>query len=170
MKKSSILFCLVCLLFVSCSNFSNNKSVETHFPFKENPRDKWGLVDANGKILVANEFKNQPSTVINGMFFVQQDKGYEMYSVKNPLLPIGETYKNIAPFTEDITPAVKEGEGIKYIDKKGHVKIRYCKSNQFYKWLLMRWKKGKRQSPYGHLLFIRENVVFPRFQCSASAI
>ena len=123
MKKSSILFCLVCLLFVSCSNFSNNKSVETHFPFKENPRDKWGLVDANGKILVANEFKNQPSTVINGMFFVQQDKGYEMYSVKNPLLPIGETYKNIAPFTEDITPAVKEGEGIKYIDKKGHVKF-----------------------------------------------
>ena len=124
MKKGYILLCLVCLLFVSCSNVSNNKSVETHFPFKENHRDKWGLVDANGNILVADEFKSQPSTVINGMFFVQQDDGYELYSIKNPLLPVGEIYKNIAPFTGDITPAVKEGEGIKYIDKKGHIKFK----------------------------------------------
>lgn len=123
MKKMFLfVLCVICLILVSC-NSGNSKSEPTHFAFKENRSDKWGLVDANGKVLVSNEFANKPSMVVNGMFFVyKEDKGIEMYSISKPLVSVGDVYKSIAPFTEDITPSVKKAEGIKFIDKQGNVK------------------------------------------------
>jgi len=108
------------MAFSACT-MSTKTDGPTHFPFKESQKDKWGLVDANGKVLVSDEFKTQPTNVTNGMFFVRQDNGYEMYSISNPLLPIGDIYKSVVAFTGHITPSVKEGEGIKYIDKEGNV-------------------------------------------------
>lgn len=122
MKKLLYVLCLVCMVISACTT-STKSDGPTHFPFKESQKDKWGLVDANGKVLVSDEFKARPTSAINGMFFVEQDNGYEMYSVKNPLLPIGDTYKSVVAFTSSISPSVREGEGIKYIDKVGNVKF-----------------------------------------------
>lgn len=124
MKKTIILLLFSTLLLPSCGYFGSKKSnVSTHFPFKESKNDKWGLIDANGKVLVENEFSEEPSTVVNGMFFVETDNGYEMYNITKPLTPVGDVYHSIAAFTEDITPAVKENEGITFIDKQGNVKF-----------------------------------------------
>lgn len=120
--KKAIFTLLIGLLLTSC-DFGGKSSKVTHYPFKESKKDKWGLVDAKGKVLVENEFEERPTCVSDGIFFVEGKKGYEMYSVDNPQKPIGDIYKRVALFTDDITPTVKEAEGIKYIDKKGNVKF-----------------------------------------------
>lgn len=123
MKKTTLFVCLASLLlaFSSCGK----KEIEaTHFPFKDSKNDNWGLVDGKGKVIVQDEFEHEPTPVINGMFFVRtKNWEYEMYSINDPKKPIGDTYYEIAPFTEDVTPSSKKGEGIKYIDKKGNVKF-----------------------------------------------
>lgn len=120
--KKVILFCAACLFLASCSWFKSEKSPISHFPFKNSEKDNWGLIDVKGKVLVENEFQNQPTNIVNGIFFVENKKGnYEMYSVDNPRTPIGDSYKSITPFFEEVTPCAMENEGIKYIDKKGNV-------------------------------------------------
>ena len=126
MKKTKIkwIFPLsICLLLASCSNSGENKLGPSHFPFKESKKDAWGLVDIKGKALVENEFKDEPSPAIDGMFFAKTKKGLEVYSISNPIKSLGETYKDIAYYSEGLAPCVKESEGIKYIDKEGNVKF-----------------------------------------------
>ena len=122
--KKVLLFCATCLLMASCSLFESNKPDISHYPFKENKKDNWGLIDANGKVLIEDEFENEPTNPVNGIFFVENNKGsVEMYSIDNPTMPIGDRYKEILPFFEEVTPSVKKDEGIKYIDKTGNVKF-----------------------------------------------
>lgn len=124
MKKSTLLLCLACLFLASC-NFFGKKSEASHFAFKENEKDNWGVMDLKGKVICEDMFEKRPSIVVNGIFFVPNDDyEYEMYSIKNVNNPIGDTYKDILPFHEKVTPSVKKGEGIKYIDKEGNVKFK----------------------------------------------
>lgn len=167
MNKTAILMSLICFVLVSCNTSNNGNFNPTHFPFKDNKMDKWGLVDANGKVLVSDEFKNQPTPVINGMFFVANDNVYEMYSAKNPLLPIGEVYKSIAPFTDNITPSVKEGEGIKFIDKEGKVKyelpLQYTYATNFINGYSIVTKKEDGNVLQGIFSLSGESIFFPDF-------
>ena len=126
MKKTKIKWIsplFICLLLASCSNSGEKQIGPSHFPFKESKKDAWGLVDVNGKVLVENEFRDEPSPAINGMFFAKTKKGFEVYSISDPTKPIGEAYKDVAYYSEGLAPCVKESEGIKYIDKEGNVKF-----------------------------------------------
>lgn len=124
MKRFSIIFCIALMALASCDFSGNKKPTPSHFPFKEGKNDRWGLITANGKILIEDEFENAPYNAINGIFFVEDNKGdIEMYSIKNPRKPIGDSYVSIAPFYHELTPCAKSGEGIKYINKEGQVKF-----------------------------------------------
>lgn len=142
--KKAIFTLLIGLLLTSC-DFGGKSSKVTHYPFKESKKDKWGLVDSKGKVLVENEFEETPTCVSDGIFFVKGNKGYEMYSVDNPQKPIGDIYKRVTLFTDDITPTVKEAEGIKYIDKKGNVKfelpLKYIYATSFENGYSLIWEK-----------------------------
>lgn len=122
MKKLLFLFGLISVLLVSCNSFSDSNSPE-YYPFKESKSDNWGLVSASGKILVADEFKKEPTCVMNGIFFVQGEDAIEMYKVSDPTKPVGDKFKDISFFTGDYTPSVKKNEGIKYVDKNGDVQF-----------------------------------------------
>lgn len=107
----------------------------THFPFKESKFDRWGLVDARGKVLIEDEFENEITPVLDGVFYAETKGGFEMYSIDNPKNPIGDIYKDIAYFSDGLAPSVKANEGIKYIDKKGNVKfelpLEYLRATRF---------------------------------------
>lgn len=121
-------------LLCSCSS-SSKEEIPSYFPFKESSGDKWGLISNTGKIIVEDEYKEQPSMVVNGMFFVQTEKGVEVYSEKEPTKNVGDIYKSITYFSGEYAPSVKRGEGIKYIDKKGNVRfelpIEYVSASKF---------------------------------------
>lgn len=124
-------------MLASCT--TNQSKVEaTHFPFMKNSGGLWGFVDANGKVVVEDEFRNQPSLVIDGMFIVKTSDRNDLlsvFSINNLNNPVAEGFKDIAFFTDGLAPCVREGEGIKYIDKQGNVKfelpLEYIYAKQF---------------------------------------
>lgn len=107
------------LLVASCSN---EQEPLGYYAFKVSQGDKWGVVDGRGNFIVEDEFSNQPFNICNDIFFVANNDGMiNMYSTKEPTKEIDVNFKQIATFADDITPSVKKGECIKYIDKKGNV-------------------------------------------------
>lgn len=122
MRHFLFISALLSLVLASCGSSTSDTAPE-YYPFKESKSDNWGLVSTTGKVLIADEFKNKPTAVINGIFCVSTDNGYELYKTSAPSKPFGDTFKSIAPFTGYTTPTVQKGEGIKYIDKDGKVKF-----------------------------------------------
>lgn len=107
-------------MLASCNSEKVNSN-PTYFPFKAKESDKWGFVDANGKVVYENLFDDIPTCVFNDMFYVNTDDGYELYSINDPTVKLGGPYLSVANFTGELAPCSNECENIKYIDKKGKV-------------------------------------------------
>jgi hypothetical protein len=81
------------------------------------------MISPKGKVLFDSEFKEQPTDVVGGVFFVQtgKDETWQIYDATEKTMTISdESYESILPFNENVTLAVKDGQFIKIIDKKGH--------------------------------------------------
>ena len=91
----------------SCSDNINNLS---HIPFKEVKSDNWGLITLDGEIIVKDEFKEEPSPVVNDIYYASSGDYYYMYNINNPTKTIGDKYVDVAAFTEDLAPSVKKDE------------------------------------------------------------
>ncbi len=69
---------VMALAMVSCSK-SGNGEVE-YLPFKETADGQWGMISMDGKVLFPEEFKNKPTIIRDGRFFVRNNNGFwEMY-------------------------------------------------------------------------------------------
>lgn len=122
MKKINLLFFLFGL-FVLCGCRDKDaewKKIE-YIPFQSEKDGRWGLISTDGKVLFEDEFKECPTMGMNGRFFVQNSKGeYEIYTTDEKPEQVGTTaWKEIALFSEDVTPAVEKGKGVVLIDRDG---------------------------------------------------
>jgi len=120
--KTFIYTLLAILVFTGCGENSYESNIDA-IPFKEEYDDLWGAIRADGKILFSNEFKNLPSNVIDGVFFVKENGTYSLYSAEEKpkllmdgLLQIGEISEH-----SDFIIGVKENSHILVIDKKGNI-------------------------------------------------
>jgi len=114
----------------SCGDSAAYENSVEYLPFKGDKADNWGLISTDGKILFENEFENEPSAVYNGRFTVKNSNGlYELYTAEAKPKKVGKDYKGIAPFFEDVAPAVEPDQTINYIDKDGNVKFKLDKIN-----------------------------------------
>lgn len=81
MNKRNFSFLVVAMLtmmFFSCSK-TENGNVE-YIPFQETADGQWGMISLDGKVLFKEEFKNKPTIVRDGRFFVRTKDGvWEMY-------------------------------------------------------------------------------------------
>lgn len=112
----AVLFSALCLS--SCGN-TDVVNIEA-LPFKADSDDRWGLIDWDGNIIIEDEFKDRPSCVKEGRFYVKNSDGeYEFYIADKELQQIGETYVDAAHFNEGLAPTVKKNEHIKYINTDG---------------------------------------------------
>jgi hypothetical protein len=84
----------------------------THLPFKAKVSERWGLIGVDGKVLFRNKFKNKPSYVVNGIFYVQNaNERYEYYYAKEKPERINKkTYAGASLFYDDIA-IVEENQG-----------------------------------------------------------
>ena len=75
---------LISLSFMSCSE-TGNGDVE-YIPFKETIDGQWGMISMDGKVLFKEEFKDEPTVVRDGRFFVRNKDGFwEMYDATSSL-------------------------------------------------------------------------------------
>lgn len=116
--KKLFLLCMTVYLLFSCGN--HNGSKVSYLAFKIDEKDRWGLIDQDGKILFENEFQEKPVAILNGRFFVKNTEGlYECYTAEEKPKKVGKEYVSILPFTEDIAPVVEKDQPISFIDKSG---------------------------------------------------
>lgn len=125
--KKSFLFAsmlIICIAtLVSCGN--SDKSNTRYVAAKLVDSDMWSIVDVStGEIIHKDEFKSQPTIIVNDKFCVKNESGlYDYFSVDNVTKPInGESYLYATAFNEnDIALTVLKGKGISIINGKCEV-------------------------------------------------
>lgn len=84
--------------------------------------DMWSIVDVKtGEIIHKDEFKSQPSVIVNDKFCVKNESGlYDYFTVDNVTKPInGESYLYATAFNENnVALVVHKGKGISIINGK----------------------------------------------------
>ena len=93
-------------------------------PFQESEKSSWGLIGADGTILVNDEFKQMPTVVMHDRFFVKNKKGlWELYTADAKPKQVGDEYSQAGVFIEDVAPVVEKDKQIEFIDVDGNVKF-----------------------------------------------
>lgn len=122
---------LACLTLSSCSK---QKSAEIeYFPFRSGNR-MYGMLSADGKILFEDEFKNAPTVVRDGRFFVKNSDGlWEMYTASEYPEKVGSEYVYATAFRngralvaekdKPVTIIDVDGKVVKKLDRSGERKV-----------------------------------------------
>lgn len=113
------------MAFFAISMLSSCKSDESKTRYvaaKLVDSDMWSIVDLKtGDIIHKDEFKSQPSIIVNDKFCVKNANGlYDYFSVQNVTKPINtESFLYASAFNEnDIALAVLKGKGISLVSTK----------------------------------------------------
>ena len=123
MKRAYIIFFsfLVFLLY-SCGKSGESNSIK-YLPVKLAGSELWSIVDIKtGEVIVKDEFKNEPSIVIDNLFYVKDnDKKYDYFSINSVNTPINSEHFVGATVFNNMGYAfvTKEGCPVSIINKKG---------------------------------------------------
>lgn len=127
-NKLSYFFGLVMIMVFSLtisSCDSSNGAQTNYVAAKLVDSDMWSIVDVNtGEILHKDEFKSQPSVIVNKKFCVKNASGlYDYFSVDNVTKPINkESFLYATSLNEnDIALVVLKGKAISIIDSECNI-------------------------------------------------
>jgi len=82
----------------------------------------WGVVDATGKVVVANGLAGRPTAAVGGMLAVADEEGrWQLYRKEQLTMPVVETrFVQLGYFFEEVTVAqVAAGESFCLVNKEG---------------------------------------------------
>lgn len=118
---SYLLVAIVVAISSSCSSNLERSKVE-YIPFQETKDGQWGMVSMDGKVLFNEEFKNEPTMVRDGRFFVKNSKGlWEMYEASEKPKKIGEDYVYTSGFSHGRALVAERNKPVTLIDTEGNV-------------------------------------------------
>lgn len=114
------------VMLVSCDKKSSGEEEEQgdgqyqveYFGFQEEEDGLWGLMAADGTVLVKPKYNGYISAVVNDRFYVSNDGEYTIYTAEKNPKKIG-TYQNCGSFTGSLCPVQDMNGKIFYIDKDG---------------------------------------------------
>lgn len=122
MKKLVYLLPVISLVMTACGGSSDNPNdMIDYYPVTESSDGKWGFVDKNGEVLISEEFKNDPSPVVNGYFTVREGDYEVLYKAgKKPEIVKGcDELISAGIFSEGVIPVSKKGERVSLVDGSG---------------------------------------------------
>lgn len=118
-----MLIVAISALLTACGISSSKSEIDLrfeYFPVQEEDGEKWGLLGMDGNLLISEEFKNQPSVVINGLFFVQNENGlFTVYEASSKPKEILEDLVEVGFLADGLMPIVKKSERISIVDTRG---------------------------------------------------
>lgn len=114
---------LACAMFTGCGSSGDNiyDNVE-YLAVQQREGKNWSFVDKKGNIVAEDEFKNQPSAVVDGMFYVKEGETYSLYNIKDLKKEVLDDLTSVGVFNDGVIPVTKKHERITLVDKKGKVK------------------------------------------------
>lgn len=123
MRKTFIRSLLALTAAVALASCSGSKAKIEYLPFQETENGQWGMISPDGEVLFKEEFKNMPTTVNNGRFFVKNSAGlWEMYEATEKPKKVGKEYASAAGFVDGVALVAEKGKPVSIIDKDGNVK------------------------------------------------
>lgn len=122
MKNKIYLFLATAALVMCGCNFKSSE-IE-YLPCMVDKNDDWGFVNAKGEVFCKDAFKDAPTEVRNGVFFVEEDGAYAMYQFdkKKPKL-ILDGLSHFGQTNEGLVPICKKDSRIEIVDIKGTTKF-----------------------------------------------
>lgn len=118
---SGFLLILVAAIVCSCSSDLNRNKVE-YLPFRETKNGQWGMVSMDGKELFTDEFKNEPTVVRDGRFFVKNGEGlWELYEASEHPQKIGGEYVYTSGFSHGHALVSERNKPVTLINTSGEV-------------------------------------------------
>lgn len=126
LKKSllSTLAVTAACLSTLTSCFNSDGSID-YYAVQESEKGNWSFYGPDGEIKLADEFKNQPSNVVNGYFFVQEGnkKLFTLFKFGDKPKAIAEGLTEVGHMYDGLVPATFEGQRISLLDESGKVKF-----------------------------------------------
>ena len=118
--KTLILSAVLIPLLSACGSKGDIRYVAVQMSDKS---QSWSIVDTqDGNVIADDEFAHQPSAIIDGMFFVENDKGlFDFYSVDDVNHTVAEGFKSVTYFNNGRAVVCKDDDGLSLIDKNGEV-------------------------------------------------
>lgn len=105
-------------LLTGCDN--SGKNDVTAIPFKSDEDGKWGMISTKGEVIFENEFRNVPTYVTNGRFFVQNQDGFwELYTAEKNPKRLGEEMRYVSPYSDGVAMVTPRNKPITIINEKG---------------------------------------------------
>lgn len=109
------------MLIASCDGKKKPNDVE-YIAVQYEKDQNWSIVDADGKALINEEYSKDAtiSAIVDGVFWVKDKNGYQLFSVDDPKKPLIDDYfKSATVFTNGFAFVSKDGYSIKVVDTKG---------------------------------------------------
>lgn len=125
LTKSAMLLALAGGLITSSCGSGSSDSID-FLPAKSEKNSNWGMVSPDGKMLFEDEFKDTPSAVINGCFYVKNDNGYTIYTLdgnKPKAIDGLEDLVSAGIMSQSVIPVAKKGGRIEYYNSNGKLKF-----------------------------------------------
>ena len=117
---SYFMVAVLTMMFFSCSK-TENGNVE-FIPFQETADGQWGMISMDGKVLFKEEFKNKPTIVRDGRFFVRTKEGiWEMYDAIEKPKKIGGDYAHTSGFRNGRALVAVKNQPVSLIDTEGKI-------------------------------------------------
>lgn len=126
MKNHLLIIPFLALAMTSCGGGSGSDmdSMIDYYPVQEDQGKKWGFVGKDGNMLISEEYKNQPSPVVNGLYFVKNDNGtYTLYEASQKPKEILEDLASVGYMQDGLLPISRKNERISVVNKAGETKF-----------------------------------------------
>lgn len=108
------------LSLASCAK-EGNSQLEA-FAFKGSDDANWGMINADGKVIFSDEFKEAPTPATDGRFFVETQEGvYEMFTLDKKPKKVGDEYVSVTSFDNGVALVAEKGKPIEIINTDGKV-------------------------------------------------
>lgn len=120
--KFFIVLCVMMSLLASCGK----KGDVEYMPCVVEEGDDWGFVDSKGNVYWDDEYKNQPTCVVEGVFAVEEGNAYNLYKFDKKKRPktILEDLKYVGSPRNGLLPVTMKDSVIFVVDTKGNVKFK----------------------------------------------
>ncbi|MGM9852759.1 MAG: WG repeat-containing protein [Muribaculaceae bacterium] len=109
----------------ACSGDSERDLPCSYIAVQEEYGGCWSFYSPDGELKYPNAFKNMPSDVVDGYFFVQEgnDSRYTLYRSEDKPVPVAEDLSQAGFMGDGLIPVVRAKERITMLDGEGREKF-----------------------------------------------
>lgn len=165
---------ITCAMFTGCGSSGSLEGDIEYIPVRLESDGKWAMVDGKGKLLFGEDFKNEPSMVVNGLFSVLEGEDYSLYKAGAKPQAILEGLTSVGVFNDGVIPVTPKKSRINLVDGSGKVKatlnpingkeIVRCGATVHEGMLIVIDEEGK----YGYVNKSGKTVIDPKFEAASN--